>query len=678
MRDVGASSDKGARKRQRPGEQKKERTIRRALSCTECKRRKTKCSAVGRVPCDSCVQRGRPGDCFWEGLPTDADVVSQLPSDSEDRPVITHSDVAVLREQVEKLQGLVTTLTQQYAVLLRETRSPQGEGGPANLTPVPLSISSPVASPPAHGPSSLRDEIGSNVRFETTAKSIEHLVLGPSVRPGVTETSTYSVQTAGNPISTLLSSQLDGSPSRDYVIVDAILRLLPPSSTTSRILIEDYFGGPLHRGWHSVTKYTFVRQFEVYSAMNLEQQLATMDSAWVSVYLMASLIALDVANYLAVPQIRHIQVALLYINYLFHFGDSADKANLALRHLDSAISTAQWIGLDLVNDDPASAPIGDPAFADIPVHAAFETSKQLLHMLSFVDGTIYKRPGLWRLGNAVNVPTPGNLNDVDVLYDLSPTRRSAADFTDATLAILGGKFASTIRKYTKQGSSLENLPYDQVMEYDRALRAILHAIPPLAARNTQSGWMMHHLFSSIHNRLLRVHRPFMVKGYEDSRWAFSARMSVESAKAIISAQQLMMPFVKRWILGSAIVLAVDGILHGGLQQTSSSQSSQACLIQALAILQSAVNHGTNLDVSYACVRAIQALLDAMSGLSPGVVTATRDLDERLQLYFDEVERRIASPDSCDAGMQPPAPEDPGGGSGLAEHQDWTQFGWKGI
>lgn len=71
---------------------------RRALSCNECIRRKTRvsfrrahpaatlptqdpdrfmltarsrcfqCSALGTVPCEACVKRGRPGDCVWEGV----------------------------------------------------------------------------------------------------------------------------------------------------------------------------------------------------------------------------------------------------------------------------------------------------------------------------------------------------------------------------------------------------------------------------------------------------------------------------------------------------------------------------------------------------------------------------------------------------------------------------------
>lgn len=59
---MASDTDQGPPKRPRS----EPKSGRRALSCTECKRRKTKCSALGKTPCDSCIKRGRPADCYWE------------------------------------------------------------------------------------------------------------------------------------------------------------------------------------------------------------------------------------------------------------------------------------------------------------------------------------------------------------------------------------------------------------------------------------------------------------------------------------------------------------------------------------------------------------------------------------------------------------------------------------
>nr|XP_031861000.1 uncharacterized protein CI109_003360 [Kwoniella shandongensis]KAA5528072.1 hypothetical protein CI109_003360 [Kwoniella shandongensis] len=527
--------------------------------------------------------------------------------------------------------------------------------------------------------------------LENTATTIEQLVLGPGLRPNITDKMGPLPSTTPDlhPISALLSAQDSYVSSRDHVLLDAILRLLPPSATTSRILIQDYFDGPIHTGWHAITKYTFIRQFQLYSSMTLEDQLLGMESGWVAVYLMilafsvrfstldhlqqlfpqrsqeeisglpdllyrASLVALDVSNYLVVPQIRHIQAALLYINFLFHFGDSAEKANLALRHLDSAISTAQWLGLDIIGSDSNKAPLLDPAFLHVSPRAAYETSKQLLHMLSFMDGTIYKRAGLWRMDAAVNVAVPENLNDTDLLHMTFPVERPSDEFTDSSLSILGSSFACVIRRHSRKDRSDHELSYDQIMDYDRALREVLKSILTLPDRNAQSAWMMNHLFSSIHNRLLRIHRPYMVKGYHDAQWTFSSHASVESAKAIIETQKLMLPwphlrpgFVTRWILGSAIVLAVNSVLRSEQENHAAQhESGREDLAQAIAILQSEVNHGIATEVNLGCIRAIQAMSDSM-GLESATHSVHGASDMRLQSYFDEVKRRILAPVSTD-------------------------------
>lgn len=42
----------------------------------------------------------------------------------------------------------------------------------------------------------------------------------------------------------------------------------------------------------------------------------------------------------------------------------------------------------------------------------------------------------------------------------------------------------------------------------------------------------------IHNRILRVHRPFMTRGYHEEEWQVSRKASVDSAMRIIERQAL--------------------------------------------------------------------------------------------------------------------------------------------
>lgn len=85
-------------------------------------------------------------------------------------------------------------------------------------------------------------------------------------------------------------------------------------------------------------------------------------------------------------------------NDLQHLGVPKAQINLAYRHLDSAITTAQWLGLDEI-DDSWTAPADDPALSHLDSWAAIELCKRLYHMLSFTDSTIVRKKQWRRLGN---------------------------------------------------------------------------------------------------------------------------------------------------------------------------------------------------------------------------------------------------------------------------------------
>jgi hypothetical protein len=105
-------------------------------------------------------------------------------------------------------------------------------------------------------------------------------------------------------------------------------------------------------------------------------------------------------------------VSLLYVLYHFvsevdrsrhttdlqHLGEARGEVNLAYRHLDSAITTAQWLGLDEI-DENWTIPLDDPALSRLAHWAAVELCKRLYHMLSFIDGTIVRKKQWRRLGD---------------------------------------------------------------------------------------------------------------------------------------------------------------------------------------------------------------------------------------------------------------------------------------
>ena len=169
------------------------------------------------------------------------------------------------------------------------------------------------------------------------------------------------------------------------------------------------------------------------------------------------------------PQIRHIQSALLYFPFLYvrpplrppsnradpkhhqHFGLGAEEANQSYNHLSSAISAAQWLGLDRLGNDPSGVPMQDLAFCDHPRPLAFELCKRLYHHLSFLDGSTARRQSLARLAQAPGVTAlPGHFVDDDLMLDPLPNERPATEVTAATIQRVGSIFATSIRTFLGQ------------------------------------------------------------------------------------------------------------------------------------------------------------------------------------------------------------------------------------
>ncbi|WVQ94024.1 hypothetical protein IAU59_001102 [Kwoniella sp. CBS 9459] len=430
------------------------KTPRRALSCTECKRRKTKCGAIGKVPCDSCVSRGKPADCRWDGI--DSDPPPRGPS------VDPESDVSALRRQVDRLERIINGL--EY----RQTNEPRGNAS--------VAIDNPTAD---------------SSNLEDAANHLERIVFGPSVRPGAVETTIntpHAVSGPSPPSSTFPLSSLLGSSSYDTTLLDVLPRLLP-NSPLAKDMIEEFFVGPIHCTWH-------------HSLMSLERLESKVDPMWFALYLMilafaikfphsprpalqaflascasdlpsilqrASVTTLGASDYLTRPQIGHIQVSILYIVFLF--------ANLALRHLDSAITTAQWLGLDALDGMSTEKLLQtDPCLAFLTDQARLECCKQLYHLLVFLDGTIFRRPGLWRLQMTELCSLPINSNEDDLAASSTTSERPVTEMTEATLSRIGSAFASAIRKCTHHNDR-GRMGRNEILEYDQALQEILKSVP---------------------------------------------------------------------------------------------------------------------------------------------------------------------------------------------------------
>ncbi|OCF78041.1 hypothetical protein I204_02047 [Kwoniella mangroviensis CBS 8886] len=619
-----------------------ERPARRALSCTECKRRKTK--HLARFPVTHAYVEGSlrivDGKEWRDGR------VHTPPKDIE--------QISALREQINRLEKLIDTL---------------GDNLPSQ---------SQVPQAPT---SAQQDRTTSGNSLESAAIDLEHLIAGPGIRPGITETLGSPIKEAQRPQTPAAFplSSLFSSASFDPDLITVLPQLLPNSPLSQR-LAEVFLDGPINSSWHAIARPAFKIQMRQYSTLTLDKLELEMDPLWFALYLMvlamavefasadqkyiisninadsnylpttlyhASIKALDKSDYLSKPQVAHIQVRLqsdillrALLNRESILGiDSLhtvplQQSSIALRHLDSAITTAQWLGLDSLEDSLSSSAVDDPALSVLQPRHQVEICKQLYHLLKFMDGTIFKRPGLWRLASNDGAFLPSNNDDQDYEHSDSPSEKPITVMTEASLSRIGSTLVDTIRSFTSD----HIVSLHQVITYGTALEKLLNLIPSLP--DAQTSWMMRTLHCSILYRLIRLHRPTLLRGYQSPEWSFSSNACVSSAKSLLRLQVAMAvyphlrpSFIKRWIMGSIIVLAVPSIVQDLTFEEVIYQSQRICI-------------GTFAEL----LPPIMALLSTADEFRRAATAGGDRYNLDVDLFFKEVRKRL-SPTGNDDNQQ---------------------------
>ncbi|KAH8921813.1 hypothetical protein BT69DRAFT_296121 [Atractiella rhizophila] len=153
------------------------------------------------------------------------------------------------------------------------------------------------------------------------------------------------------------------------------------------------------------------------------------------------------------------------------------------------------------------------------------------------------------LGLERKIIVPLNCNDAELPFTTT-TRPCYADnvYTELSFDLTRirlGEVSAKIFRYIESGS----MSYNQVMEIDRDYRVILQSHP----REMQEDYVLpqgcteepmvreHRLLSCelVHNRLVRLHRPFLIRGYSDTRFKSSTVACLNSARRALSLQRKM-------------------------------------------------------------------------------------------------------------------------------------------
>ncbi|KAL8292556.1 hypothetical protein RQP46_001168 [Phenoliferia psychrophenolica] len=164
-----------------------------------------------------------------------------------------------------------------------------------------------------------------------------------------------------------------------------------------------------------------------------------------------------------------------------------------------------------------------------------------------------------------------NLNDSDLStteWRTNPLPRNIV--TDASFEYAKFVMALQSRKvFDKLVSESETFSYHTVMELDREYRQVLDRLPDEwktehAQKEKKHPQLRHVCQEGIHSRIVRLHRPFLTRGYTaGSRFRYSTEQCVASARIVISTHHNILDvtnnvwFLYSHALGAAIVLFCD-------------------------------------------------------------------------------------------------------------------------
>ncbi|KAK4705474.1 hypothetical protein P7C70_g726, partial [Phenoliferia sp. Uapishka_3] len=539
---------------------------RQALSCSSCKRKKIKCDR--KIPCIACIKRNKPHECTWE-----------------EARIEPEPQLFALSADLRKVTGRLAQVEQFLQTLPPELRA--GAPKPQLLSPHSAADPTPhgLYSPDRSDLSIIRDgEPTSDT--EEAAINLEATAFGSQAGvaqqfryntadslPFLDTTSPKSVPTyrteLTRELTSIVSSPVDPDALMSYGIqlgcdfgatvedVEAAKRVAIrkalaglPSKEVSYFLVEKYF---LEFSWihYVIHRTSFDAELDRFWEMCEANKGQDVDPIWLALYSIVLAISLDgirsrpvaprdeppvnapadqplqwfaaaqrflsLGDWLGAPQARSIMTVILLGQYV-QIASFGGQANRFLTWLASAIRIAQILGLHQLGDNPESMPPDDPCFPPGKNSVKREGALRIFGALVFMD---------WLFANF-----PSSFADSQLIQ----AHRPHLQYAKHTIA------TQSRHVFDKLVSESRNFSYEIVLELDRGYRQILDSLPDdwklerteIEKRSPQLRWKRHICQEGLHSRIVRLHRPFMTRGYtESSRFSFSTQQCVASAKVNI-------------------------------------------------------------------------------------------------------------------------------------------------
>ncbi|ODN96925.1 hypothetical protein I350_07899 [Cryptococcus amylolentus CBS 6273] len=392
-----------------------------------------------------------------------------------------------------------------------------------------------------------------------------------------------------------------GSKGGDGMVTDELLENLPTRAECDillRVYLEkvEWIHHPLHLP-------AFLAQYNKFWSMSPSQRRVKVHSRWTALLfivlclgehfgdeemgkdgdleerlLVATEDSLSHSDFLDQPSTETIQTIICLNLYL----NNKNKVNAARSLLGTAIKMAISIGMSRIPDEgPGVDPQG---IVDR------ELGRRLWWSLVTQDAYTASTSGFTYLINLSHTSTsvPSNLNDDDILppphfhpKPLMTEGGEVGEVTTATYHITKVDFALVVRAFVDLvNRDFPNADYEGIMALDLQFRQVYASLPPplrpdlpqpfsLSQTSSQRYLLPQRLFSGItlHNRIMRLHRAYMVRGYAEDRFEYSTRACLESAYALLGLVRQERGILCRWwvvlvqVWTGGLIIGVD-LLRG--------------------------------------------------------------------------------------------------------------------
>ncbi|SCV73560.1 BQ2448_7486 [Microbotryum intermedium] len=289
-----------------------------------------------------------------------------------------------------------------------------------------------------------------------------------------------------------------------------------------------------------------------------------------SVFHDAALRALQLGEWGGTPRIRTIQTIILFGQYIQLSSQSGQQGRY-LGWAASGIRIAQRLGLHRLGSNPRTMPPDDPALPPGVNSLKRETAVRLFNYLVLIDSFL-SDSAVFRCyilhPSQYNTCRPLNLNCEDLSRTkwrtITPPAKNV--YTDASFEIAQCELGAQVRRALDElVLSGKPFSYPAVMEQDALFRGVLEGLPDVLStehppiESVRIRYQRSLLHEDVYARLVRLHRPFLLRGYSPtSPYRYSTSSCVDASRSIIRSNYELLSITGSlwWMFTSSMRAAI--------------------------------------------------------------------------------------------------------------------------